>query len=414
MASLRSRKGHFHAVFRYGGKLYERSLNTEKDSLARQALGRVEGALHCLRIGQLKIPPNVDPGDFIVSGGTLQTVEPDRPEGPSVAVAKAAYLQGQKNLIADSYLDSQRTHLGHFCQFLGNADSLPCDQVTKQHLERFVQMRLGIRDPNTVVRERNTLIRFFDWAKSQGHIEESPAAGLEPIKAGADLPPFRTIAEIQASIERGGLTDDETLDLWECLYLSPQDIAELLETVRTNAGFGVAYLLHAIPAYTGMRRGEVLRLKWTDVDVDVEEGFVTARSRKQSRTKRETARRIDLHSELRRILTAWRAEQVRGQYIVCEEVTMEPVAKDKANRLFWQPMRNTKWCLESKKNWFKIGFHTYRHSFASNLAAAGVDQRVIDEFMGHTTEAMRRRYRHLFPRDRRAAIEKLSFVRSEA
>lgn len=44
MASLRSRKGHFHVVFRYDGKLYERSLNTEKDSLARQALGRVEGA----------------------------------------------------------------------------------------------------------------------------------------------------------------------------------------------------------------------------------------------------------------------------------------------------------------------------------------------------------------------------------
>ena len=70
-------------------------------------------------------------------------------------------------------------------------------------------------------------------------------------------------------------------------------------------------------------------------------------------------------------------------------------------------MRGTEWCINSKKNWFKLGFHTYRHSFASNLAAAGVDQRVIDEFMGHTTEAMRKRYRHLFPSTRRAAIEKL-------
>ena len=34
----------------------------------------------------------------------------------------------------------------------------------------------------------------------------------------------------------------------------------------------------------------------------------------------------------------------------------------------------------------------------------GVDQRVIDEFMGHQTEAMRKRYRHLFPSSRRAAI----------
>ncbi len=54
---------------------------------------------------------------------------------------------------------------------------------------------------------------------------------------------------------------------------------------------------------------------------------------------------------------------------------------------------------------FITGFHIFRHSFASNLAAAEVDQRVIDEFMGHQTEEMRRRYRHLFPAQRRAAIE---------
>ena len=44
------------------------------------------------------------------------------------------------------------------------------------------------------------------------------------------------------------------------------------------------------------------------------------------------------------------------------------------------------------------------HSFASNCAAAGVDQRVIDEWMGHQTEEMVRRYRHLFPSQQRQAI----------
>jgi len=56
--------------------------------------------------------------------------------------------------------------------------------------------------------------------------------------------------------------------------------------------------------------------------------------------------------------------------------------------------------------WSRIrGFHVFRHSFASNLAAVGVDQRVIDEWMGHQTEAMRKRYRHLLPDQRRKAIE---------
>lgn len=90
--------------------------------------------------------------------------------------------------------------------------------------------------------------------------------------------------------------------------------------------------------------------------------------------------------------------------------TLESISADRANRCFWQPMRHTAWCLDNGRDWFKVGFHTYRHSFASNLAAAGVDQRVVDEFMGHQTEAMRKRYRHLFPRDRRAAIETFSLA----
>ena len=89
----------------------------------------------------------------------------------------------------------------------------------------------------------------------------------------------------------------------------------------------------------------------------------------------------------------------------------EPINLDRANRCFWQPMRHTEWCLNNAKDWFKIGYHTYRHSFASNLAAAGVDQRVIDEFMGHQTEAMRKRYRHLFPQSRRSAIAAFSLAK---
>jgi integrase len=77
-------------------------------------------------------------------------------------------------------------------------------------------------------------------------------------------------------------------------------------------------------------------------------------------------------------------------------------------------MRHTAWCLKSSRNWFKIGFHTYRHSFASNLACLGVDQRIIDEFMGHQTEEMRKRYRHLFPKQRRPAIESFSLAMSTA
>jgi integrase len=43
------------------------------------------------------------------------------------------------------------------------------------------------------------------------------------------------------------------------------------------------------------------------------------------------------------------------------------------------------------------GWHNFRHSFISACASKGIDQRLIDEWVGHSTEQQRKRYRHLYP-----------------
>ena len=50
------------------------------------------------------------------------------------------------------------------------------------------------------------------------------------------------------------------------------------------------------------------------------------------------------------------------------------------------------------------GWHVFRHSFISALAAKGVDQRIIDEIVGHQSEEQRRRYRHLLPSQKASAL----------
>ncbi len=412
MANLGQKGGIYLIRFRYQGTEYKRSLKTRIDREAAAAKNTVELTIHRLLTGLLKLPEGVEVGDFIVSGGTITTPRPaDTPvECPSTTELIREYLESQKNLLAESYHYSQEIHLRHLVRHLGQLAEAPCDRIRQKQIEGFIQSRLRIRNPGTVARERVTLLQFYKWVASreglQGYL--SPTATLAAIKHGSDRPPFRTIEEINGIIARGGLDEDQALDLWGCLYLNPQEIGKLLATVQVNARDPVSFLLHAIPAYTGMRRGEVLRLSWLDVDLD--NGYITARSRKQSRTRSETIRRIDLHAELHSHLTEWRKKHPKGQYVVCAAATCGPLDRGRANRLFWQPMRGTDWCLDTGKNWFKIGFHTYRHSFASNLAAAGVDQRLIDEFMGHQTEAMRRRYRHLTPRNRRSAIESFSLA----
>lgn len=51
------------------------------------------------------------------------------------------------------------------------------------------------------------------------------------------------------------------------------------------------------------------------------------------------------------------------------------------------------------------GLHALRHSFISASASKGVDQRLIDEWTGHSTEEQRRRYRHLYPSTQAEAIK---------
>jgi integrase len=411
MANLGLKNGTYVIRFRHNGKEYKRSLKTRNQTDAAAAKNSIELTIHRILTGLLTIPLDVDPGDFIVSGGVITKPASKRERPPLLPTTQSLmdeYLDSHKNMLAESYLYSQKIHLGHFTKHLNGVAGKPCDHVTRQHVEAYLHERLDVRDASTVVRERVTLIQFYRWvcAKESLINYPSPTLNLFTIKSGKDPDPFRTLDEIKAIIERGGLTEDEILDHWDCLYLNPQEIGGLLATVRKNAADPLSPLLHSIPAYTGMRRGEVLRLTWLDVDLD--KGYITARSRKQSQTQTETIRRIDLHAELIAILTDWRGKRPKGQLVLCDQKTLAPISKDLANRLFWQPMRNTEWQLKGGQNWFKIGFHSYRHSFASNLAAAGVDQRIIDEWMGHQTEAMRKRYRHLFPKNRRSAIESFS------
>src|SRR5208337_183152 len=64
-----------------------------------------------------------------------------------------------------------------------------------------------------------------------------------------------------------------------------------------------------------------------------------------------------------------------------------PLSPSECHDHYKRTMAGSKWSVVR-------GLHTLRHSVASCLAAAGVDQRIIDDMLGHVSEEMRRRYRH--------------------
>lgn len=50
------------------------------------------------------------------------------------------------------------------------------------------------------------------------------------------------------------------------------------------------------------------------------------------------------------------------------------------------------------------GWHMFRRSYISVLANKGVDQRIIDDLVSHSTDEQSRRYRHLFPDVKEQAV----------
>lgn len=409
MANLAVKDGVYIARFRYAGKEYKRSLHTKSAKDAKTAMHEVERALHRLAINLLQLPDGVDPGDFIVSGGTLQPPDPkeERPPVPSLTAAVAEYLNRLGHL-AESHRYTIGIHLNNLKKHLGDRAEHQLDRIGFAELDDYQQVRLAERANTTVAKERQSIIAFFDWAVTMRYLSSSPAANLDTVPESRRNDRFRTTEEIEAKLARGGLNDDEIQAAWKCLYLTTEEIANILAIVKSRCRKDVSYLLHAVPAYTGMRRGELLRLRWDDVEFD--RSNIIARSTKQSRQEVETHRDIELHAELREILMDWRTKRPKGQFVICDPGCLEALTPRLANGRFWQPLRGTTWCLDSRKNLFKIGFHTYRHSFASNYAAIGTDQGMIDAWMGHQTKAMRKRYRHLFPQRRRSGMNALSLA----
>lgn len=216
IANLGKKDEVFVARFRFEGKEYEKSLKTIRKSDAEAAIHAVERGNHGLAIGMIQIPTGVDPGDFILSGGTLREAKRPRHKVPTLAALIEDYLAGQGHKAA-STVYTEGVHLRNLKKNLAEKADAPVDRIAHRDLEAFIQSRLKQRSPSTVDKEKTTVVQLFRWAVAQGHLEASPAVALSLIQGDVGQPPFRTVAEIEAILARGGLPESEGLDLWDCL-----------------------------------------------------------------------------------------------------------------------------------------------------------------------------------------------------
>jgi integrase len=165
-------------------------------------------------------------------------------------------------------------------------------------------------------------------------------------------------------------------------YLSKEECQALINNCDNHLKPIVTMALN-----TGMRKGEILSLKWDNVDL--RHGFILL-----DITKNGERREIPINTTLRETLVSI-LRRVDIPYVFFS---------DKSGKRYGNLQRsfNTA-CRRTGIKDFR--FHDLRHTFASQLVMAGIDITTIKELLGHKTLTMTLRYAHLAPSHKVRAVD---------
>lgn len=228
-----------------------------------------------------------------------------------------------------------RVRLNLVAKYFGN---VYLDELTPYKMEQLKKHKLqeGTK-PSTINRYLTILQTMYKKAIEWGNAKENPLFGVKHFK------------EDNASLR----------------FLEEEEISRLLDACSDYLRPIVITALN-----TGMRRGEIFNLKWSDLDF--KRGSINV-----YKTKNNEKKVIPMNSLLRGTIARVR-EHSTDEYVFPKR----SIRKDFSNALKYAKIWNCR-------------FHDLRHTFASHLVMQGVDLVTVKELMGHKSIKMTMRYSHL-------------------
>ena len=188
--------------------------------------------------------------------------------------------------------------------------------------------------------------------------------------------------------------------------LTAEEIVAVLKTAT-----GSARVMIAIGLFTGLRLGDVSRLRWENYDKA--KGILTLVPSKTAGAGKRVA--IPVHTYLAAALAEWR-EVSQSDLMFPVEAAMYDARPSDLVRIFQHIFIACGIATTDKvkgrkhKAVVRVGFHSLRHSFVSLCAAAGVPQHVVQTLVGHGSPAMTEHYTHVDAEQKRKAIAALPAV----
>jgi integrase len=425
MASIQQKGNGFYCQFLFKGKRHTFAVGRITKLQADARAERVEEVLTSIAKGDLELASGAAVIAHVRHGHSPTQPKTDDRKAPTLGNLRDLYLETFTGSLEFHTLRGIRRHFKHLTGHFGEA--YPIRELSLADLQAYVNARAkakgrrGPLNPATVKKEIVSLRTAWNWG-----VRMKIVAGPYPYKGlayakGDEKPPFQTRSEIERQLP--GLTPAKAEELWESLYLTLPEFEKLLEHVKANALHPWIYPLVATAAHTGARKGELLRMRIGDVDFAA--GVVTIKEKKRAHDRR-TTRRVPLSSSLAAILKGWltihpggpllfaHAEVVAGskkrspttghlskdrpgtmakrlaKVKERERPGILPITEEECHHHFLQVRLGSEW--EVLK-----GLHSLRHSFISACASKGVDLRMLQEWCGHMSPEIQRRYLHLYP-----------------
>src|SRR3989441_9595642 len=211
--------------------------------------------------------------------------------------------------------------------------------------------------PATINRDLSRLRHMLNLAVEWELLEESPMQGIKFLR------------------ENNART--RYLSLEECQRLIVSCIAPHIRAM-------VSVALHS-----GMRLGEILNLRWRDLDFA--SGFILVRDSKNGESRHvpmDATLSALLRVYSRRLGTDLVFSSSSGGHIVDVRTGFQNACK--------------------RAELTDLHFHDLRHTFASQFVMAGGDLYILKEILGHKSITMTQRYAHLSPTYKIKAIDRMN------
>jgi integrase len=253
-----------------------------------------------------------------------------------------------------------RTHL------LPRWGHLRLDAITVARINELKKDLLATHKVSTINEVLSGLSNILRTAVSWGRLRSAPK-----------------VARLPKPVEDGA---DEEFD-----FLSHDELEALLTCATPTERAMVA-----VAARAGLRRGEVVSLRWVDVDL----------AQRRLRVRRNVWRSTSRPTKSKRARTVPLAGSVVAALSALPQAH-ERVFTAGAKPVGYETARRWLSSLCTRAQVRQVGWHTLRHTFGTHLAMAGVPIKTISEWMGHADIKTTMVYAHYYPAMMDGVIEVL-------